>query len=78
MGVLADWENPYLTMDFSYEATIVREFGKFVEKGLVYKGLKPVHWCTSCKTALAEAEVEHDEHTSPSIYVKFQIGRAHV
>jgi isoleucyl-tRNA synthetase len=73
LGVLADWENPYLTMDFSYEATIVREFGKFVEKGLVYKGLKPVHWCTSCKTALAEAEVEHDEHTSPSIYVKFPV-----
>ncbi len=73
LGVFADWENPYLTMDFSYEATIVREFGKFVEKGLVYKGLKPVHWCTSCKTALAEAEVEHNEHTSPSIYVKFPV-----
>ena len=73
LGIFADWENPYLTMDFSYEATIVREFGKFVEKGLVYKGLKPVHWCTSCKTALAEAEVEHDEHTSPSIYVKFPV-----
>ena len=73
LGVLADWENPYLTMNFSYEATIVREFGKFVEQGLVYKGLKPVHWCTSCQTALAEAEVEHADHTSPSIYVKFPI-----
>ena len=73
LGVLADWENPYLTMNFSYEATIVREFGKFVEKGLVYKGLKPVHWCTSCQTALAEAEVEHADHTSPSIYVKFPV-----
>ncbi|MBT5262009.1 MAG: isoleucine--tRNA ligase [Nitrospina sp.] len=73
LGVFADWENPYLTMDFSYEATIVREFGKFVEKELVYKGLKPVHWCTSCKTALAEAEVEHDEHTSPTVYVKFPV-----
>ena len=73
LGVFADWDNPYLTMNFSYEATIVREFGKFVENGLVYKGLKPVHWCTSCKTALAEAEVEHDEHTSPSIYVKFPV-----
>ncbi len=73
LGIFADWENPYLTMNFSYEATIVREFGKFVEKGLVYKGLKPVHWCTSCKTALAEAEVEHNEHTSPSIYVKFPV-----
>ena len=73
LGVFADWDNPYLTMNFSYEATIVREFGKFVENGLVYKVLKPVHWCTSCKTALAEAEVEHDEHTSPSIYVKFPV-----
>ena len=73
LGILADWENPYLTMDYSYEATIVREFGKFVEKGMVYKGLKPVHWCTSCRTALAEAEVEHDDHTSPSIYVKFPV-----
>lgn len=73
LGVLADWENPYLTMNFPYEATIVREFGKFVEKGLVYKGLKPVHWCTSCQTALAEAEVEHADHTSPSIYVKFPV-----
>ena len=71
LGVFADWGKPYLTMDYSYEATIVREFGKFVEKGMVYKGLKPVHWCTSCRTALAEAEVEHADHTSPSIYVKF-------
>lgn len=76
LGVLADWENPYLTMDYSYEATIVREFGKFVEKGLVYKGLKPVHWCTSCQTALAEAEVEYADHTSPSIYVKFPVESA--
>jgi isoleucyl-tRNA synthetase len=73
LGIFADWDNPYLTMDYSYEATIVREFGKFVEKGMVYKGLKPVHWCTSCRTALAEAEVEHADHTSPSIYVKFAI-----
>ena len=73
LGVFADWRKPYLTMDYSYEATIVREFGKFVEKGMVYKGLKPVHWCTSCRTALAEAEVEHADHTSPSIYVKFPI-----
>ena len=73
LGIFADWDNPYLTMDYSYESTIVREFGKFVEKGLVYKGLKPVHWCTSCRTALAEAEVEHADHTSPSIYVKFEI-----
>ncbi len=73
LGIFAGWDNPYLTMDFSYEATIVREFGKFVDKGLVYKGLKPVHWCTSCRTALAEAEVEHADHASPSIYVKFPV-----
>lgn len=73
LGVFADWESPYLTMNYSYEAAIVREFGKFVEKGMVYKGLKPVHWCTSCRTALAEAEVEHADHTSPSVYVKFPI-----
>ena len=73
LGVSAEWDKPYLTMDYSYEASIVREFGKFIEKGMVYKGLKPVHWCTSCRTALAEAEVEHADHTSPSIYVKFPI-----
>nr|NIQ01569.1 class I tRNA ligase family protein [Nitrospinaceae bacterium]NIR55585.1 class I tRNA ligase family protein [Nitrospinaceae bacterium]NIS86019.1 class I tRNA ligase family protein [Nitrospinaceae bacterium]NIT82865.1 class I tRNA ligase family protein [Nitrospinaceae bacterium]NIU45067.1 class I tRNA ligase family protein [Nitrospinaceae bacterium] len=73
LGVFADWQHPYLTMEYSYEATIVREFLKFVEKGQVYKGMKPVHWCTSCKTALAEAEVEYGDHTSPSIYVKFPV-----
>ncbi|MEC4673250.1 MAG: isoleucine--tRNA ligase, partial [Nitrospirota bacterium] len=73
LGVLGDWEHPYLTMDTSYEATIIREFGKFVEQGGVYKGLKPVLWCTHDQTALAEAEVEYEDHTSPSIYVKFPI-----
>ena len=73
LGIFADWQNPYLTMDFSYEAAIVREFGKFVKSGQVYKGKKPVHWCTSCRTALAEAEVEHADHKSPSIYVKFPV-----
>jgi len=73
LGVFADWMKPYLTMDFSYEATIVREFGKFVTSGQVYQGLKPVHWCTSCQTALAEAEVEHADRSSPSIYVKFPV-----
>ncbi|WP_447977625.1 isoleucine--tRNA ligase [Candidatus Nitrospira bockiana] len=73
LGVLGEWEHPYLTMHPSYEATIVREFGKFVEAGGVYKGLKPVLWCTYDQTALAEAEVEYDDHTSPSIYVKFPI-----
>ena len=73
LGVFADWNKPYLTMDHSYEATIVREFGKFVTSGQVYQGLKPVHWCTSCQTALAEAEVEHADRSSPSIYVKFPL-----
>ncbi len=73
LGVLGDWDRPYLTMDPAYEATILREFGKFVEKGGVYKGLKPVLWCTVDQTALAEAEVEYEDHTSPSIYVKFPI-----
>jgi len=73
LGVLGDWEHPYLTMDPSYEATILREFGKFVAKGGVYKGLKPVLWCTVDQTALAEAEVEYEDHTSPSIYVRFPL-----
>jgi len=73
LGVLGDWQNPYLTMNHAYEATIVREFGAFVERGGVYKGLKPVLWCTQDQTALAEAEVEYEDHTSPSIYVKFPV-----
>lgn len=73
LGVLADWDNPYLTLNHHYEATVVREFGKFVKKGLVYKGKKPVYWCSSCQTALAEAEVEYQDHTSNSIYVKFHL-----
>ncbi|MBW2610233.1 MAG: isoleucine--tRNA ligase [Deltaproteobacteria bacterium] len=71
LGVLGEWENPYLTMDFLYEATIVREFGKFALNGSLYKSKKPVYWCTSCQTALAEAEVEYENHASPSIFVKF-------
>ncbi len=73
LGVFADWDKPYLTMNFDYEATIVREFTRFAMTGMVYKGLKPVHWCTSCRTALAEAEVEYQDHKSPSIYVKFPV-----
>ena len=73
LGVFGDWEHPYLTMDPVYEGTIIREFGKFVEKGRVYKGLKPVLWCTVDQTALAEAEVEYEDHTSPSVYVKFPL-----
>lgn len=71
LGVFGDWEHPYLTMNPDYEQTILREFATFVEKGVVYKGLKPVLWCTIDQTALAEAEVEYETHTSPSIYVKF-------
>ena len=73
LGVLGDWDRPYLTMDYRYEANILRELGKFIETGGVYRGLKPVHWCTTCLTALAEAEVEYQDHTSPSIYVVFPL-----
>ncbi|MCI0390375.1 MAG: isoleucine--tRNA ligase [Acidobacteria bacterium] len=71
LGILGEWENPYQTMNPKYQADIVRVFGKFVEKGSVYKGKRPVHWCISCRTALAEAEVEYNDHTSYSVYVKF-------
>ena len=71
LGVFGEWENPYITMDYLYEGDIVREFGKFVEGGYVYIGNKPVYWCPSCETALAEAEVEYGDRTSPSIYVEF-------
>ncbi len=71
LGVFGDWENPYLTMDYEYEADILRELGKFVEKGLLYQEKKPVFWCPSCKTALAMAEVEYQNDKDPSIFVKF-------
>jgi isoleucyl-tRNA synthetase len=73
LGILGTWDDPYLTMNFKYQASIARAFGRFVEQGLVYKGKKPVHWCIHCRTALAEAEVEYDDHTSPSIYVEFPL-----
>ncbi|OGW39300.1 MAG: isoleucine--tRNA ligase, partial [Nitrospirae bacterium RBG_13_39_12] len=73
LGVFGDWENPYLTMSYGYEATIVKEFCKFMETGSIYKGKKPVHWCPSCITALAEAEVEYGDKESPSIFVKFAV-----
>jgi isoleucyl-tRNA synthetase len=73
LGVFGDWENPYVTMAPPYQAVIAREFGRFVGQGLVYKGLKPVHWCMYCKTALAQAEVEYEGQTTPSIYVKFPL-----
>jgi isoleucyl-tRNA synthetase len=73
LGVIGDWYNPYLTMNYGFEASIVREFGKFVGNGGVYKGKKPIHWCASCVTALAEAEVEYADHSSKSVYVKFEL-----
>jgi isoleucyl-tRNA synthetase len=75
LGVFGDWEHPYLTMNFRYQAAIARALGKFVDQGLVYKGKKPVHWCIHCRTALAEAEVEYEDHTSPSIYVEFPLAQ---
>jgi len=74
LGVIGDWDHPYITMDFKFEADTVREIGKFLANGGLYKGAKPVHWCVSCATALAEAEVEYDDHVSQSIYVKFAAG----
>ncbi|MBI3458617.1 MAG: isoleucine--tRNA ligase [Candidatus Rokubacteria bacterium] len=77
LGVFGDWAHPYRTMAPAYQATIVREFGRFVGKGIVYKGLKPVHWCMHCKTALAQAEVEYEEQQTPSVYVKFPLVAPH-
>ncbi|MGE5126943.1 MAG: isoleucine--tRNA ligase [Betaproteobacteria bacterium] len=77
LGVLGEWGDPYLTMSPLYQATIVRQLALFVEAGLVYKAKKSVHWCISCRTALAEAEVEYDEHhVSPSIDVRFALAEA--
>jgi len=73
LGVFGDWEHPYLTMSPAYEGVIAREFARLVGRGLVYKGLKPVHWCMYCKTALAQAEVEYEEQRTPSVYVKFPL-----
>ena len=73
LGVFGEWENPYLTMSNDYEAQTARLFGKFLERGYVYKGLRPVYWCIHDQTALAEAEVEYKEHTSLSVYVKFPL-----
>jgi isoleucyl-tRNA synthetase len=73
LGVLGDWGHPYLTMNPAYEAAIVREYGKVIKTGAVYRAKKPVLWCPNDETALAEAEVEYEDHTSPSIYVKFPV-----
>jgi isoleucyl-tRNA synthetase len=73
LGILGEWQTPYLTMSPEYESSTARLFGKFLERGYVYKGLRPVYWCIHDQTALAEAEVEYHEHTSPSVYVKFPL-----
>ena len=73
LGVFGDWFNPYLTIDPNVEAKIIETFGKLADSGYVYRGLKPIHWCPNCETALAEAELEYEDHRTPSIYVKFQI-----
>lgn len=71
LGVLADWNNPYLTMNFSNEANELRVLGRILEKGYVYQGLKPVNWCFDCRSALAEAEVEYADRTDPAVFVAF-------
>jgi isoleucyl-tRNA synthetase len=73
LGVMGEWDDPYLTMKRSYVATIAREFGKFAADGSLFKSKKPIYWCSTCKTALAEAEVEYHVRTSPSIYVKYPL-----
>ena len=73
LGILGEWDNPYITMSDHYEAETARLFARFVERGFVYKGARPVYWCIHDQTALAEAEVEYNQHTSPSVYVKFPL-----
>ena len=73
LGIIGDWENPYLTLDPKFEAEQIRVFGKMVDKGYIYKGLKPIYWSPSSESALAEAEIEYRDHTSPSIYVGFEL-----
>ena len=73
LGILGEWDNPYITMSDHYEAETARLFARFVERGFVYKGARPVYWCIHDQTALAEAEVEYRQHSSPSVYVKFPL-----
>ncbi|MGC8861366.1 MAG: isoleucine--tRNA ligase [Armatimonadota bacterium] len=73
LGCIADWNDPYLTMSREYEAAIIKVFGELAEQGYIYRGLKPIHWCIFDETALAEAEIEYEEHTSPSIFVRFPL-----
>lgn len=73
LGVLGDWEHPYRTMDFKTEAEIMRDLGRILANGYLYQGSKPVHWCVDCGSALAEAEVEYEDKTSPAIDVAFPV-----
>jgi len=73
LGVFADWDNPYLTLSHEYEEAIIRSFNDLYSKGFIKRGLKPVNWCFKCETALAEAEVEYEDHASPSVFVKFKV-----
>ncbi len=73
LGCMGDWHNPYITMDYHYEAEIVAALGDLVRNGYVYRGKRPIHWCATCQTALAEAELEYHDHNSASIYVKFAV-----
>lgn len=73
LGIFGEWDKPYLTIDHSYEEKIVELFGVLAEKGYIYRGLKPIHWCPKCETALAEAEIEYEDERSPSIFVKFEV-----
>jgi isoleucyl-tRNA synthetase len=72
LGIFGDWDRPYLTLDPAYQAKIIQCFGNLYLDGYIYRGLKPIHWCSECETALAEAEVEYADRTSPSIYVAFE------
>lgn len=73
LGVFGYWDKPYITMSKEYEATIIDNFGKLVEKGYIYRGMRPIHWCPKCQTALAGNEIEYDDRPSPSIYVRFKL-----
>ncbi|HNS31411.1 MAG TPA: isoleucine--tRNA ligase [bacterium] len=73
LGVLGEWENPYLTLNHEYEATIINAFGKLYMEGYIHQAYKPIYWCISCETALAEAEIEYENSIAPSIYIKFPV-----
>ncbi len=75
LGCIANWNDPYLTMSTEYEAAIIKVFGELAEQGYVYRGLKPIHWCIYDETALAEAEIEYEDHTSPSVFVRFPLAK---